>query len=331
MRPDIMGGWDVHAHLLPDGIVELARDRSYGMNLGDKTVEVHGFKLSLESMGRPRALLARLDSDRLDGAIVAIPPPLFRPDLPAAERRAYVQQMNEGLLRAVAPHERLLAMAYLPTDLPELAIQIAGSLEGAWAGVIVGTDLGAQSYADPAYHPLWQLLSDRGLPALLHPSESKDPRLSEFYLSNLLGNPMETTRAAAQMIFGDLPSLFPNLKIILSHGGGATAALLGRWQRGIDTSRPGLGPVGISAKDAGRWFYFDTIVHEPAVLDLLVRTIGTDHLLLGSDWPFPMGAPDADHDLGHLAPESRRRIRTVNAAAVFPAIAKAGTGDRQTP
>ncbi|WP_048646753.1 amidohydrolase family protein [Nitratireductor soli] len=313
------GGWDIHTHLLPYGLADMARDGLYGMSLGDGHVAVHGFKLSLASMGRPEALLERIDGDGLDGAVAAIPPPLFRADLSAGERPAYVQRMNDGLLEAVSAHARLRAMAYLPTDMPGLALKVAETLDERWAGVIVGTDIGTHSYADPDYHRLWKTLSERGLPVLVHPSESKDPRLSAFYLSNLLGNPMETALAAAQMIFGDLPSRFPRLRVILSHGGGATASLLGRWQRGLETQRPGIKPLGIPPKDAGSWFYVDTIVHSPAMLNLLAETMGSDHLLLGSDWPFPMGAPDAGHDIRHLAAELQKQIRGPNALSVFGA------------
>lgn len=312
-----MAGYDIHTHLLPAGIEALAGDGKWGMKLADGAVAVHGFKLQLGKMGRPQALLDRLDADGLDGAVVAVPPPLFRPDLAEGERPAYVDFLNDGLRAAVDPHPRLTPLAYLPTHDPALAISTAEALGGGWGGVIVGTDLGSHSYADATFHPLWRLLSDRGLPVLVHPSESHDPRLGPFYLTNLLGNPSETALAAAQMVFGDLPSLFPDLKVVLSHGGGATAALVGRWQRGVDTDRPGLKTLGLGPRDAMRWFHVDTIVHSPAVFALLVETFGLDKILLGSDWPFPMGAPDAGHDIGHLDEATRAKLRVANPSRVF--------------
>lgn len=311
------GGWDVHTHLLPEDIAERAKAGDFGMRLGDGVVEVHGFKLQLGSMGRPGALLERIERDGLDGAVAAVPPPLFRADQHEAERRDYVNWLNAGLLRTTSVDKRLKPMAYLPTDLPDMAFEVAFNLSADWAGVIVGTDLGGNSYADAIYYRLWALLADRNLPVLIHPSESKDPRLTPFYLSNLLGNPMETTLAAAQMIFGDIPAKFPDLKVILSHGGGAMAQLLGRWQRGLDTERPGVKPLASGPVAAAGWFYADTIVHSEAVLELLLKTIGPDHLLLGSDWPFPMGAPSADHDLKCLSATLREKIRIGNALTLF--------------
>jgi len=310
-------GWDVHTHLLPAGLEGLAVAGRYGMSVDGGSVLVHGARLSLATIGSPEALMSRVDSDGLEGAIVAIPPPLFRADLPADQRLDYVEAMNEGLLATVVDHPRLRPLAYLPTELPELAAAVARRLDQRWAGVTVGTELGGHSYADPAFHPLWQALSEASLPVLLHPSESPDPRMGPFYFSNLVGNPFETTLAAAQLIFGDIPSRFPALKVILAHGGGTSAALIGRWQRGIDTSRPGMPQLGLSPADALRWFYADTIVHHPAVLSSLVAIFGEYQLLLGSDWPFPMGAPSADHDLATLSQALRAKVRGANVEAVF--------------
>ncbi|MEQ8444396.1 MAG: amidohydrolase family protein [Pelagibacterium sp.] len=310
-------GWDVHTHLLPAGLADIAASGRYGMSVDGGNVCVHDARLSLATIGNPEALLSRLDRDGLEGAIVAIPPPLFRADLSVDLRSYYVEAMNSGLLETVAAYPRLRPLAYLPTEQPELAAEVARKLDHRWAGVTVGTVLGGYSYADPAFHPLWQTLSDAGLPVLLHPSESPDPRMAPFYFSNLLGNPFETTLAAAQLIFGDIPARFPALKVILAHGGGASAALIGRWQRGTDTARPGIGPLGLSPTGALRWFYADTIVHHPVVLGFLVALFGEDHLLLGSDWPFPMGAPSAEYDVAGLVPALREKVRGTNAEAVF--------------
>jgi aminocarboxymuconate-semialdehyde decarboxylase len=112
---------------------------------------------------------------------------------------------------------------------------------------------------------------------------------------------------------------FPDLNIILAHGGGCVAALCGRWQRGVTTNRPGIPALELSPIEAVRRFYVDSLVHSAAFLDTIIKTIGENRVLLGSDWPFPMGAPNADHDLGHLDAVLRRRIRKTNAEEAFGA------------
>jgi predicted TIM-barrel fold metal-dependent hydrolase len=71
------------------------------------------------------------------------------------------------------------------------------------------------------------------------------------------------------------------------------------------------------SSDAVRRFYVDSLVHSSAWLAAIIEIIGADRVLLGSDWPFPMGAPAADRDLGALPPELRFQIRRTNAEQAF--------------
>lgn len=81
--------------------------------------------------------------------------------------------------------------------------------------------------------------------------------------------------------------------------------------------RPGIKPLGLSPAEAMRWFYVDTIVHSAPVTRLLLETVGEDHLLLGSDWPFPMGTECAGDDIGLLDESLQLKIRVANPDAVF--------------
>ncbi|MEQ9811874.1 MAG: amidohydrolase family protein [Azospirillaceae bacterium] len=308
----------MHTHLVPPVVLEMAAAGRFGLSGNARTLLTGGNTVSLDSVGAPEALLARIDADGLDGAMVAVPPPFFRADLPRDERRPYVEALNASLLDMVTPSAgRLLPMAYLPTDHPSLAATITAALDQRWAGAIVGTDLAGHSYADPVFDDFWSALVARDLPVLIHPSEPPDPRLQPFYLTNLLGNPVETAIVAAQIVFGNVFGRHPGLKLILSHGGGVACALAGRWQRGYDTDRPGIGRLDHSPIDAIRHFHVDSIVHQPAQLGATIHLLGPERILLGSDWPFPMGTPDADHDIGGLDAETRARIRTRNPRAVF--------------
>ena len=169
--------------------------------------------------------------------------------------------------------------SYLPI---EVATELAG--EGVFSGFALGT---------PSYEGLdavWHVLHSVEAFTLIHPGHSDDKRLESFYLTNLLGNPYETGLAAASLVFADVPGRFPGIRFCLCHGGGVTAALAGRWQRGIDTARPGIDPPSLPVADALRRFYVDDLVHDDAVLELLGSIFGADRVLAGSDWPFPMGS-----------------------------------------
>ncbi|HET6742075.1 MAG TPA: amidohydrolase family protein, partial [Kribbella sp.] len=139
---------------------------------------------------------------------------------------------------------------------------------------------------------VWRVLDAAEAFTLIHPGASDDKRLDSFYLSNLLGNPYETGVAAASLVFADVPGRFPGIRFCLCHGGGVTAAVAGRWQRGIDQARPGIAPVSLPVAEALRRFYVDDLTHDDAVLELLTSTFGAERVLAGSDWPFPMGSDE---------------------------------------
>jgi aminocarboxymuconate-semialdehyde decarboxylase len=312
------GGWDVHTHLIPPGVIAAAEAGRYGMRSEPGKLHICAHGVPLHSLSKVDALIARVNADRLDGAIVSVPPPLFRPDLGDGERMAYAQLVNDSLLRVCETYRPTLRpFAYLPIESPELAARIAASLGGEWAGVVAGTELAPLSYASDRYDALWHALGEAGLPLFIHPGSTPDVRLDPFYLTNLLGNPVETTIAAANLVFAGVMQRFPRLKVILAHGGGCVAALCGRWQRGHATDRPGIDKQMMPPEQAVRRFYVDSLVHSAPMLRAIIEILGDDRILLGSDWPFPMGAPSAGHDLSVLDAATIGKIRKANAEAVF--------------
>jgi aminocarboxymuconate-semialdehyde decarboxylase len=245
-------------------------------------------------LGRPEALLEHLDRLGLDQAVVSIPPPFYRQELPPDDAAAWIAAVNDGLAEVVADKHRLSAFAYLPLEHPPLARREIKRVDGwGFVGFTAAAGGRSASLADGELEPLWQALDQRDAALLLHPGEPPDPRLAPMYLGNLLGNPFETTLAAAQLIFGDVPGRFPRIRFVLAHGGGAVAALIGRWQRGVDTDRPGLGQLTEGPLEAIKRFYVDSITHHPEVTALVRRVIGPDHVVFGSDWPFPMGSTES--------------------------------------
>jgi aminocarboxymuconate-semialdehyde decarboxylase len=138
---------------------------------------------------------------------------------------------------------------------------------------------------------VWEVLDDRDAFVFIHPGEPSDERLDRWYLANLLGNPYETALAAAQLVFGGIIASFEKIRFCLAHGGGVTAAVAGRWEQGHDTRRPGV-PSEHAPSALLRRMYVDSVVFSDIYLELAAVVFGPEHIVLGSDWPFPMGAFD---------------------------------------
>ena len=137
----------------------------------------------------------------------------------------------------------------------------------------------------------------------------------EHYLWNLVGNPLETTIAAAHLIMAGTMSRHPRLRVLLAHGGGAIVSLAGRIRHGQQTV-VAAGPVPAEPADAlVRRFLFDTVTHDPRLLRSLVEAVGSDRVLLGSDYPFDMADPDpvATVRAAGLGREAERAVLRGNA------------------
>lgn len=283
-------------------------------------LHVHLAPCGLDPLGppllqQPGEAVAHLDRAGLDEGVVSIPPPYFRQPATAE----WVRAVNDGILRAVDGRPRLRPLAYLPLEEPELAAAEYDRVrtEPRFAGVCGAAGGRSLSLADARFSPLWKVLDTDSRLLLLHPGASPDERLSPFYLHNLLGNPVETAVAAAQLVFGDVLATHPGLRVLLVHCGGAVPTVAGRWQRGVDTARPGVAPLTENPLVALRRVFVDCLAHDPALVDQAVAVFGEDRMVLGSDWPFAMGADDPRGQVSHRGTEFVRKVASANAASAL--------------
>jgi aminocarboxymuconate-semialdehyde decarboxylase len=224
--------------------------------------------------------------------------PLLFYDVEADAALERCRLQNAGLARLHAAYpERVRVLGAVPLQDPELA---ASELErlmssDAFAGVEVTTSVNGISLGDARFEPFWAVAERTGALVFIHPTTRglALPVLGERYLWNLVGNPMETTVAAAHLVLTGTMGRHPDLRILLAHGGGAIVALSGRLRHGQATITA-AGPAPAVAADAEiRWrFLYDSVVHDPRLLRVLVELVGSERVLLGSDYPFDMA--DAD-------------------------------------
>jgi aminocarboxymuconate-semialdehyde decarboxylase len=312
---------DMHAHLVPIDEPALAAFPGMSWDAAAGHLVVDGSPLLMKPLYQLAALLAWLDKNGIGEAWISIPPMIYRSQLGAAEADAWCRYVNDGIVALAAKDRRLTPMLYLPVAHPQLAARIAreqGAKHRRWT---MAAGAGPKvMLSDPAYHALWRALDDTGAFLFIHPGNGFDPRLGPYYLHNLLGNPLETAIAAAHLVYAGVLQKYPRLTICLAHGGGATTALAGRWQRGRDTSRPGLDLAVEQPRDAIRRLFVDCVVHDDATLKLAAEIYGPDKIVFGSDWPFPMGLPDPHAQLAGLEPSLRQAITTDNPRALAQRI-----------
>jgi aminocarboxymuconate-semialdehyde decarboxylase len=231
---------------------------------------------------------------------------------------------NDKLAEIVQKYpDRFAAMATLPLQVPEEALKELnrGAKELGLRGVEIGSHVAKRELDDEAFFPIYEALQDLDLPIFIHPHHVAGlDRLLEYYLNNLIGNPLDTTIAAANLIFGGVLEKYPRLKIILAHAGGQLPYIIGRMEHGYQVRPECKDKVRQSPMAFFKNFYFDIITHNPDALRYLIRIAGSDHVLLGSDYPYDMGDPNPVQTVSELSgikAGDRQKILRENAIALF--------------
>jgi aminocarboxymuconate-semialdehyde decarboxylase len=219
--------------------------------------------------------------------------------------------------------DHFAAMATLPLQFPDEALK---ELDRAirtlgLRGVEIGSHVSHRELGDEAFWPVYKALEDLDVPVFIHPHYVAGlDRLIDFYLNNLIGNPLDTTIAATQLIFSGVLERYRGLKIILAHGGGQFPFIFGRIQHGFEVRPEPKEKVHQPPRTFLKNLYFDTITHNADALRYLIAFAGSDHVLLGSDYPYDMGDPDPFQTVSKLSgikAGDRRRIMRENAIALF--------------
>jgi aminocarboxymuconate-semialdehyde decarboxylase len=290
---------DVHAHWYPQRFLDLLA--RYGPAHGLEWREIDGkgpqFRVGHVVTGPtgPRYvdLDARLEAMNEQGvavhALSLSQPMVYWAGRELGERLAAT--FNEELARAhELARERLVGLATLPMHEPDLALrelERAAQLPGV-RGVYLATRILEKELSDESFFPVYERIEALALPLFLHPVNVIDPhRLQRFYLTNLLGNPFEGAIAAAHLIFGGVLDRFPLLQIVLPHAGGAFPWLVGRLNRGWE-KREELRAACQSPMQYLRRFHYDTIGYCDHVVEYVVRVVGADRVVMGSDYCFPI-------------------------------------------
>ena len=162
------------------------------------------------------------------------------------------------------------------------------------AGVQIGTHVNEWNLDAPALAPFWTAAEALGAAVFVHPWDmAQDGRMEKFWFPWLIGMPSETTLALCSLLFGGVLERHPRLRICFAPGGGSFAGTLGRIDHGF-AARPDLCQTETHSLPsrqlrAHAGVYVDSLVHDPDALELLLRKFGPERVILGTDYPFPLG------------------------------------------
>jgi aminocarboxymuconate-semialdehyde decarboxylase len=294
---------DVHAHVVvPELLRDAAPDEGWRPALrrvdGRRVVELDGRRIASmvrEFVGLER-ILATQERAGIEHVVLSPWVPLLFHDVDPEESLRRCRLQNEGLARMRAQRpDRVSVLGAVPLQDPDLAAAELEALmaSGSFAGVEITASVRGTYLGDPSFAPFWTAAESTGALVFVHPTTRGfgAPVFRDYYLHNLVGNPMETTVAAAHMVLSGVMERHTALKVLLAHGGGAILALRGRLRHGHEAVSAAGGALSEPPDVSVGRFMFDTVTHDPVVLRDLVQAVGADRVLLGSDYPFDMGDP----------------------------------------
>jgi aminocarboxymuconate-semialdehyde decarboxylase len=315
---------DIHAHIVPEeALAALEREnkklapRRVTTEPGKQFLVLHdGTHVPADpGMFDVELRLAHMDRIGMSVQALTVVPTLVYYDLEPAVSLAFAQILNESIASvARAWPERFFPLATVPLQDTQLAVQ---ELERAvrdlaMVGVQIATNVNGRNLDHPDLWPFYEKLVELDLPIVVHPhAVAAADRLTEYYLINLLGNPIDTSIAIASLIFGGVLDAFPSLRFCFVHAGGFVPYQRGRLEHGFQVRAEPKRKVSLPPSEYLSLLYFDTLSHYVPALAYLLETVGPDRLMLGSDYPFDMGDPNPIQTVDRipgLDPERRRQI-----------------------
>jgi aminocarboxymuconate-semialdehyde decarboxylase len=309
---------DVHAHCHFLEAIALMGDEAAQVMPKVKGAKEHFIVIAERLKG--------MDAQGIDMEVLSINPYWYRKDRDTAGKIVALQNEKLAELCASRP-DRLAAFASLTMQYPDLAVQ---QLETAvkklgLRGAAIGGSVAGEDFSDPKFFPVWAKAEELGAVLFIHPQST--PELAKRFkgngwLSNTIGNPLDTTIALQHLIFEGTLDRFPGLKIIAAHGGGYLPSYAPRSDHACFVAPQNCNPDINLKKQPTEYLnqlYFDALVFTPEALRHLVAQVGAGQIVLGSDHPIPWEEHPVDHVLATatLSDEDKAAILGGNAARLF--------------
>ncbi len=290
---------DVHNHFYPPAYIDALR-------AGDSTVRVTTDKEGNPEIHYPGdynvAVAGHRDIDYRQGVLEreGVTTQVISFTTPGthvenAERAVrFARLVNDAFARIVSDRSpRFAAYATLPLNDPEASvIELRRAIEQlGLRGAMLFSNINGVALSDQRFWPLYEAADSLGAVLHIHPTAPVGVEaMTEYWLMPLVGFPMDTTLAAASLVFSGVPERFPRIRWVLGHLGGAIPYLAERLDRGYRAFPECRANISRPPSSYLKEWYYDTVNFDPKALRLAIEFAGVGHILAGSDYPHRIGS-----------------------------------------